>query len=82
VKLATAGAGASLAESLAHGLRELARALEPIGAAAYLHAGPAALRTALPAHSMAVAGSPRARLAAALRAELDPRAIFSRGRFA
>jgi FAD/FMN-containing dehydrogenase len=81
LKLATEGAGASIAESLAHGLRELARALDSIGAAAYLQAGPAPMRAVLPAHAMKRGGG-RARLAAALRAELDPHAIFSRGRFA
>jgi glycolate dehydrogenase FAD-binding subunit len=79
LKLVTAGAGASLAESLARGVRDLARALEPIGAAAYVQAGPATLRAVLPAHAT---NGGRARLAAALRTELDPHAILSRGRFA
>jgi hypothetical protein len=79
VKLATVGASASLAESLAHGVRELARALEAIGATAFVEAGPSSLRAVLPAH--ATTGG-RARLAARLRDELDPHAILSRGRLA
>lgn len=79
LKLATAGASASLAESLAHGVRELARALAAIGATAFVAAGPSSLRAALPAH--ATTGG-RAKLAAALRAELDPHAILARGRLA
>lgn len=78
LKLATGGGG-SLADALALGLRELVRALAAAGASAHLQAGPAAWRAVLPAHST---HGPRAKLAAALRAELDPRAILSRGRFA
>jgi glycolate oxidase FAD binding subunit len=73
------GAGGPLADALALGLGELARALDAAGASAFLQAGPPAWRTVLPAHATQ---GPRARLAAALRAELDPRAILSRGRFA
>jgi FAD/FMN-containing dehydrogenase len=73
------GAGGPLADALALGLGELARALDAAGASAFLQAGPPAWRTVLPAHATQ---GPRARLAAALRAELDPRSLLSRGRFA
>src|SRR5262249_8046564 len=79
LKLSLGGASDSLAGALALGLSELARALASAGASAFLHAGPQAWRAVLPAHATK---GPRARLAAALRAELDPRAILSRGRFA
>ena len=79
LKLATNKSGDSLAKALALGLRELARALAAAGASAYLQAGPPAWRAVLPAHAT---HGPRAKIAAALRAELDPRAILSRGRFA
>jgi FAD/FMN-containing dehydrogenase len=81
------GPTASLSGAIASGLRELRVDFSKCDAAAFVHAGPAAIRAALPA-TTAATGSNGAvtsasivdRLGQQLRAELDPNGLFHRGR--
>ncbi|MBL8840602.1 MAG: FAD-binding oxidoreductase [Planctomycetes bacterium] len=77
VRMATDGPGGALSQSLAHGVAAFGRALASSGGAAFVLGGPPELRAALPDRAESEGA---AKVAKALRDELDPMRRFNPGR--